>query len=128
MNTTTLIRVEHTDGFGMFRYNDDVDEPVRRYMIGDSKETNIIWEKHMNMPTPGNDGIGLCSADFCAFRTMKEFQVFTDKEEIKFLITQHDFKVLVLEVPNDKIKVGGHQSCYRKEDVVSTNDISSLFL
>ncbi len=62
---------------------------------------------------------------YCAFDSLETFNSLVYKKEIKFLLLQ-GFKVLMLTVTD--ILKGEHQVAYRKEDVIETKDISSLFI
>jgi hypothetical protein len=119
---TTIIRVEHSDGWGMFRYNYDL---AKRYVLGDTKDTEKMHELHLNRNTPFCDGIRMESDMFCAFDSLDTFNALVIPKELKWLLNNKDFKVLMLDVTD--VISGKHQVCYKKEDVLQTKDISSLF-
>lgn len=134
----TIVRIEHEDGFGMFRvpteyYFDKDYEPrsetadvefVNRYQIGDSDETNEMYRRHSMRRTPRQDGIELTDDMFCAFDSLETFNALVEPEEVKFLLTK-GFKVYMLEVK--EVAKGSHQVCFRKEDIITRKDISTLF-
>jgi hypothetical protein len=63
---------------------------------------------------------------FCAYKNLECFYQWIIKEELKFLLTNHDFKVLLIEV-KDYLE-GDYQVLFSKEDIVHVEDITSLFL
>ena len=121
MKAFNIVRIEHTDGWGMFRWNTATGD---RYTVGDSAETMGMYEKHSVRPTPFADGIDRKEDMFCAFETLETFNGLIDKDELKYLFSQ-GFKVLLITVK--KYVRGNYQVCYKKQDVLTTTDISSLF-
>lgn len=120
--TFNIIRVEHEDGWGMFRFNEATGY---RYTIGDTKETAAMYNLHYSRPRPHEDGIKfIAGEDYCAFDSLETFSSLVKPRSINFLF-KHGFKVVMLTVT--AIKRGGHQVAYRKEDVIEVKDISSLF-
>jgi hypothetical protein len=130
-----LIRIEHTDGFGMFRRKED------RYRLGECENTNQMYELHTyNFPTPGRDkGLDLnnlscedydkfMEGKFCAFKTLDQFYQWIVKDELTWLLKNHDFKVITIEINDMSIWEGEYQVLYRKEDIINVEDITSLFL
>lgn len=106
----------------MFRYNDNINE---RYTLGDSHNTINMYKLHRARNIPFDDGISLTDDMYCAFDSLKTFKALVIDEELKWLLNNHAFKVLMLDV-TELIK-GEHQVCYKKEHVIQTKDISSLF-
>lgn len=117
----TIIRIEHADGWGMFRYK-DFDE---RYTIGNCSNTKEMYKLHVKRNDPFDDGIDLECNMFCAFESLETFKALVVDCELSWLLYNHDFKVLMLDVT--EIKKGKHQVCYKKEHVLQTKDISSFF-
>lgn len=126
----TIIRIEHSDGWGMFRSKDN-----DRWTVGDYsgvKCLDELWDRHSSwneggMPLPDNDGIKMHKEYkewFCAFKSMEEFKQWVKPEEIKELI-KRDFKVLLLDVTD--FQEGEKQIVYTKESILSAKDISQLF-
>lgn len=118
----TIIRIEHTDGWGMFRSN--YLEAGYRYTIGDSSETRKMFDIHGSRKNPWADGIQLSDDMFCAFDSLETFNSLITPEEVKFLLTE-GFKVLMIDVST--IVKGSDQVAYKKTDILQTKDISSLF-
>lgn len=134
-----IVRVEHADGWGMFRWNRTTSN-LPRYVLGVSSETEAMSNLHNDLPTPFRDkGINggkyscydlfddvIMKDRFCAYKNLESFYQWIVTEELKFLLTNHDFKVLLIEVK--EYLEGECQVLYRKEDIVHVEDISSLFL
>jgi hypothetical protein len=130
-----IVRVEHADGCGMFR-NDKYGK--YRYILGNSDETIKMYELHDSLPTPKRDrGFNLgdlgwgdfdefMEGRFCAYKTLDSFYQWIVKDELKWLLNNHDFKVLLIEVT--ELLEGEYQVLYKKENIVNVEDISSLFL
>jgi len=126
----TIIRIEHADGWGMFRpKNND------RWSVGDDsgiKCLDDLWERHSSwnvggMPIPHNDGIDMAKGNkewFCAFKNIEEFKQWIKPEEMRELIKKN-FKVLLLDVFD--FQEGEKQVVYTKESILSIKDISQLF-
>jgi len=125
MKAYNIIRIEHKDGFGMFRTNWG-SEYKNKYTIGDSKETAAMYNRHNLLPTPWRDGIkDFDTYDmYCAFNDLKTFNKLVKKEELKFLFKK-GYKVLLITV-SKRLK-GKWQVAYKKEDILTTTNISSLF-
>ena len=127
----TIVRIEHANGYGMFRASDpaanngDYVKPDSIYSIGDSIETELMANKHRQYNTPCEDGINRKNDDFCAFKSMEHFNNVIIKEDLQYLLNNHPYKVLLLTV--SKIKEGKDQVCYKKKHIISSQDISSLF-
>lgn len=117
----TIIRIEHSDGCGMFRSNE---ETGYRYTIGDSKETERMFLIHGARKSPFGEGFKFRDDMYCAFDSLETFNELVEPEEVQFLLTK-DFKVLMIDV-SEMLK-GVDQVCYKKEHILQTKDISSLF-
>ncbi len=140
----TIIRIEHNDGFGMFRKN--WDNGGRFFCVSDTTEGNPflmsrgvdgwlmdnLWNRHSahsdcGMPTPYSDGIDLDLDDkdwYCAFKSLEEFSEWVKPKEADAL-TKLDFKILMLDVT--EYQEGEKQVAYTKESISSFKDISGLF-
>jgi len=117
----TIIRIEHADGYGMYRAKNWGE----RYTLGDCENTEKMNELHANRKTPYSDGIKFDNDMFCAFESLETFKALVIDSELSWLLHNHDFKVLMLDVT--LIHRGEHQVCYKKEHVLQTKDISSFF-
>lgn len=136
----TIVRIEHDDGNGIFRGQDDrlTVNKARDYeeIIGDRNAQLLlnIWNRHdANNPTGGfpmpfDDGIDLRMGEetlYYAFKDLTQLYDWIRHEEIIALI-ECGFKVLVLQVNN--YQEGGHQMAFTKNSIVNTLDISHLFI
>jgi hypothetical protein len=131
-----IVRIEHADGWGMFRGGKNQEES--RYSLGETDETLEMCELHNSLPTPKIDrGFNLenlghfeflefMEGRFCAYKTLDSFYQWIVKDELEWLLTNYDFKVLLIEVT--ELLEGDYQVLYKKEHIVNVEDISSLFL
>lgn len=116
----TIIRIEHEDGWGMFRRNGE-----DKYILGDSYETQSMFSLHVNRRTPFQDNIDITEDMFCAFESLDQFNELVIADELRWLLNNQSYKVLMLDVTN--ITKGQHQVCFKKSDIIQSKDISSLF-
>lgn len=117
----TIVRIEDiTTGKGMFN---------SKIGIGDFDETNRMYELHKKLPNPYNDHIDLKGDDYCAFKSMQAFNANTIPEELKWLLTNYpQFQVLLLTVSTCKVGISGYQVCYKKKNIITQQNITSLFI
>ncbi len=118
----TIIRVEHPqDGKGIWRSKTN-DE----WMCDKISNYWKISDKHSNFPTPNSDKKlnGINPDEFCAFKSIYQLQKWIIKSELIEFISL-GFKVYALTVSD--CKVGTHQVLYKKENIVTNNDITMLF-
>jgi hypothetical protein len=118
MKVTTIIRIEHEDGWGMFRMGNN-----------ENKKTvdQISWRvytKHGDMPGPRNDGLEIEADDFCAYTSMSSMSQWIQPEDVKLLIP-HGYKVYLIDVT--EAKIGEHQALFKKQNIVLKKDITVLF-
>jgi hypothetical protein len=123
MKPIQIIRVEHEDGYGMFRKNSD------RYRVVDLCESVMgeLCERHREFPTPNQDNLIEYKDGyewFCAFRSMEEFNSWVTREQVSVLI-EYDFRVFILEVT--EYQIGDYQVLYRKDSIISKTDITNLY-
>jgi hypothetical protein len=118
----TIIRIEHiSNGDGFFRNS--------------NPELQVNWEeweellvRHMSFPTPNRDGginRGIFPDEYCAFLTIDQVQSLIMPDEFQRLFAL-GYKAYLMVV--SEAKVGEHQCLFRKEDVVSKTDITTIFL
>lgn len=119
---TTIIRVEHPDdGLGIWNhYGDDI---FTRDM--DDAGLGNLSDRHFNFNDPSEDGIGIKSNEFCAYKSIDQIQQWIRGDEFAILAAE-GFQVLLLEVSH--CRIGRDQAVYRKEDIISSKDITSLFI
>lgn len=114
-----VIRLERR-GRGIFR-------PTNKSIYKSAVFKRVII-RHGNFNTPFLDGLnmGLDAKEwFCAYKSVEQLQEWLELDEIKYFITK-GFKVLMLEV--SEFQVGRDQIIFTKEGIISSKDISSLFL
>lgn len=128
----TIIRIEHkSDGFGMFRskLNECDDNPTRVEVGGGGNDIlEELWLRHNNFNTPYKDGLdmGLRFKEwFCAFKSIEQIQQWILPDEFQVLL-DNNFHILLLIVT--EYQEGDHQIVFTKESIISSQDISSLFI
>lgn len=121
MKTIQVIRVEHSDGYGMF-VNFTNDGERRDFM---NKVPDNINERHGTFKTPQLDGMDMDDDWFCAYKSVDQFKEWVTKEEVQVLLSL-DFKIYLIEVTN--FQVGEFQVIYTKDSIVLKKDISELFI
>ena len=125
MKAIQIIRIEHTDGIGMFTdFTDDYKERMQCVW-------NILPElsnRHKNFNTPEEDNLNLDKNFkdwYCAYKSIEQLQEWVLKDEFKTLF-DYGYKVLLIECTN--YQIGKDQVIYTKESIKTSKDISSLFL
>lgn len=127
----TIIRIEHkSDGFGMFRSELDENSMPSRVEVGDGENDILseLWLRHNDFNTPYKDKLDIelgFKEWFCAFKSIKQIQRWILPDEFKVLL-ENDFNILLLTVT--EYQEGEHQVIFTKESIVSTQDISTLFV
>ena len=125
----TILRIEHPEtGYGIFTSSSTE--------IGKLMKTGADWlldrayfyDRHDKFPTPSHDH-GLkpyirCLDDFCAFKSIEEFQQWILPEETKQFIKM-GFKILLLDV--SECMIGEYQVLFRKKNIIQSKDITHLF-
>ena len=113
-----IVRIEHTNGLGPY-INSAYDNMVN----------NNWYEKHnQHFPAPQTDPIINRRPnvdEHCAFKTIDQLQSLFEPEELKELITL-EYNISLINV-KDCI-MGQTQVLYKKEDIISTEIINSLFI
>lgn len=117
----TVIRIEHSDGNGIWR---SADNKCRRYELDNSEFTRQMHYLHRGIPAAIYMH-GFTKQHYCAFESMETFKPFIVDNELKWLLN-NGFKVLLIDVKS--VISDGYQVAYKKCDIISTKDISSLFL
>jgi len=117
-----IIRVEHTDGAGMFvsYYHDLIN--YRTYKVSE-----ICWpiaERHNSFNNPKEDGLIIEDDDFCAYKSIEYIQEWIKPEEFQVLF-DNDYSVYLIEVSD--CQIGRDNVLFKKKDIISKTDISSLF-
>lgn len=115
---TIAIRVEHTDGIGMFIARD------RPHSV--QYTCPSVSDRHNRFNTPYEDGIkGFTTDHFCAYKSVEQFKEWVLDEEVNVLI-DNGFSIFLLTL-RDSLS-GSHQVVYLKSDVLDKRDITSLFV
>ena len=125
---TTILRIEHKDGCGIFRSHvcvnlNDFDTFSERH-----NDFDTFSERHNDFPTPNEDMFILRYVEedeFCAFKSIEQLQEWVTADEIKQFI-KLNCKVLLIDV--SECIVGEFQILYKKENIIQTKDISELFI
>lgn len=118
----TIIRVEHPqDGKGIWRSKTN-DE----WMCNKISNPTHMSVRHSIFPTPNRDKKlkSISPDEFCAFKSIYQLQKWVTKSELIEFISL-GFKVYALTVSD--CKIGTHQVLYKKEHIVTNNDITMLF-
>lgn len=123
-----IIRVEHTDGQGMF-FGAILDLDKNEISERDTVYEFLpdLAERHGCFRTPSEDDLDVRKDRkiwYCAYKSMDQFNEWCRKDEIKDLLTR-DYKVLILDVT--EYQEGKDQIIYTKESIVSSKDISELY-
>ena len=122
METIQVIRIEHPeDGNGIWASRRK-DFSFRLNHLNCYKD---IGDRHEDLKTPQQDGLKMSDKYFCAFKTIKQLITWVLKNELEELI-KDGFIIYLLEVSD--YQIGQHQVIYTKESIISSQDISSLFL
>jgi hypothetical protein len=120
----TIIRIEHSSGWGIFRAHDgDYNVIAKQFTFWED-----LLEKHRDFPTPSNDDLidrWIEDYEFCAFKSIEQIHNWFDKEWFSEMTTL-GFKVLMLDV--SECIIGEYQVLYKKENVLQSKDITNLFL
>ena len=125
---TQILRLEHLDGFGIFR-NHDENGNYRDYQLSHTSVDDDICRRHNNLPIPQDD-IGIADqfeegSHFCAYKSISQFYEWIQPNEFKEL-HEHGIRAYLITV--SECIIGALQVVYKKEDIISKHDVSSLFL
>ena len=113
---TQIIRIEHPgDGIGIW-----ADRHYNAFSFYPEME-----DLHDSFPNPIQEGYNLGEDEYCATISVAQFQKWLLPEWMDELIHKYGFKIYLLTMKT--CVVLKHQVVYRKEDIISSTDISSLF-
>lgn len=118
-----IIRIEHPeDGKGLWRSMLLWESRIDRH-----PNYSEISNRHCNMPPANFDDelSGISPSEYCAFNSIESFQEWIDSEWIDGIL-QLGFQILLLSV--SKCRQSKYQTLYRKEDIISQEIVSSLFI
>lgn len=129
MSIMKIIRIEHPeDGIGWF--NSEFGDKHSNY-----SEICFRHTKNNGFPNFRNDDVlreqfdlneGLTEDYFFAFKSIEKLEAGFTREELKEIINEQGFQVLMLTV--SKWFESEYQVVFRKEDVLEKEDISFMFL
>lgn len=120
---TQVIRIEHADGYGIFR-SQNVNGDYR-WNVFDDVSTRQLVSRHDNFPTPWSEGRSINTNEFCGFKTLDQIKEWFTSEELRYIMGR-DFKIYLLKV--SQCFVGNCQVVFEKERIITKEDISNLFL
>lgn len=118
----SLIRIEHTDGCGIFVTYDEKgnQRPHMNHAILDT-----ICAKHYKFNNPHLDGLkNFTGNHFCGYKSMSDLYQWLNEKEIKFLLSI-GFSIYLIEV--SEALVGEFNVCYKKQHILLKKDISHFF-
>lgn len=120
----TIIRIEHsTQGLGIWQAeNEDCVSLCNSFSF-----YSEFSKKHNDFPTPREDNMinrVIKGDEFCAFKSIEQLQQWIEKDWWSEIFDK-GFKVLMIDVIT--CVEGEYQILYKKEDILQTKDISSLF-
>lgn len=119
---TTIIRIEHTDGWGIFRAPWVASKRSRPCIDTLCPQA---CDRHLGFHTPTDDGYPINSDDyFCAYKTLDDMKRWLNSDEIRILL-ENGFKVFLLEVSD--CFLGVDNAIFKKQDILLKKDISDLF-
>lgn len=120
----TVLRVEHLDGWGMFiSYKDDMHRQNVKAL-----ELFEIAERHNTFNDPDEDRLNIYKGNkewFCAYKSVEQLQEWLTPQEIEIL-SKNGYKVLMLDV--EEYQEGRDQVIFTKESIISSKDVTKLFL
>lgn len=121
------IRIEHTDGIGMFRQC-DLDYIKRKHSLycfrNTRKYARDIINRHCNFNTLYEDFYNATENHFCAYKSIDHIQQWITKKELSYLFKK-GYSVYLLEL--SEVVEGEDQYAFLKEWIINKTDISSLF-
>lgn len=124
-----LIRLEHSDGHGIFSTYllDEQGEILEdRWNLAARVICPPVSDRHQDFNLPEEDGITFIEGKhFCAYKSVAQMGQWIEPEELKIFL-EAGFKVFFIEVI--ECLEGEHQICYEKRHIIKKIDITNLFL
>lgn len=117
----TIIRIEYSDGKGLW----NAKNKNNNYLCDNFSFSHDLIDKHAEFPTPQQEELPISNNHYCAFKSIEQVNQWIDKEWFSEII-EKGFKILMIDVSN--CIEGEYQILYKKEDILQTKDISSLFI
>jgi|GEM_PF-3078167 len=120
-----FIRVEHPySGKGIWNAKNEKSKRFISYLSNEQ----VFSNRHKEFPNPYRDeGLEnfIENVHFCGFKSIEQMNEWIFKNELKEFISM-GFKIY--SITTSKCLIGQYQICYKKEDILSKEDITSLFL
>lgn len=110
----TIVRIEHSDGTGMFTKRDETKKLARHINI------NFV-ERFSEFNIPLEDGLDISYDHYCAFKSINHLREWVYPDEIEVFL-KNNYRVYLIEV--SQVLEGKHNTLYKKEDIISKTDIS----
>jgi len=120
----TIVRVEARDGNGLFTSMKD--GKFREYKP--YAEIPALATRHNTFNNPEEDGLDIHKGDkewFCAYKNIEQLQDWVLRSELR-VFAENGCRVLMLDVL--EYQVGDDQIIYTKESIISSKDVTELFL
>ena len=127
MESKQVLRIEHSNGWGLFNFTDHPSYSETEGYIYDMEETKEMAFRHNKFHTPENDGLSRHASKqdwFCSYKSIEQMQDWILKEELNFLVKNFDLKVYLITVT--QWQEGRDQVLYTKESIISKKDITEL--
>ena len=125
MNSKQIIRIEHSDGWGIFRAKRN---RITVYNRSKNKLLNNLAQRHnaygKGFPRPSQEGLNMNEKWFCAFKSINQLKYWIRKAELAELIKKK-FKIFLLEVT--EYQEGKKQVIFTKESIILKQDITKMF-
>lgn len=119
-----IIRVEHSDGYGMFISK--INKRKRKHAIGCIPSLELLLHRHSKFNSCFEDfGDKFTKKHYCGYKTIKQIQKWITKNEFTELI-KYQYKIYLLEV--SECLIGKDQMAFQKKDIINKKDITQLFL
>ncbi len=121
-----IIRVEHEDGYGIFRSRlDDTWKGRPHSVLLQYHRYPGFESRHSNFNNPRRDGLNRSDADFCAFKSIEQIQQWIMPDEFEKLI-EDGYKVFLIEV--SECQEGRDNILFQKKHELNRKDISKIFI
>lgn len=128
MNSKQIIRIEHSDGNGIFRNKRNrvsVCFNSRYPLLVNLAIRHNAYDK--GFPKPYQEGLCMYQNNkqwFCAFKSINQLKYWIRKEELALLI-EKKFKIYLLEVT--EYQEGKKQVIFTKESIILKQNITEMF-
>jgi len=91
---------------------------------GDIKKLSRHWNY---LPCPQDDGIGsMSSLDVCGTTNKTDFYKWWYKSKLKHIISDKDYKIVVLDVQKKYVRIGEHQCVFPRSKATIIGTLNEL--